>query len=423
MTDEQAPSNTKNKADKTKKSVKQLPEKQQLKPTEAKSKKGSGSGVSWLAIFLVLALAAGGYYFYRQLQQQINSLSTSLNASQQASSNQQQQKTEQLSSGITSLETKLDSVEKASSNGISILQKQVGKSRNQWLIAEAEYLVSIANTRLQLAGDTHTAIVAFQAADQRLKDNGNPITFPIRAQIAKDIMALQSTQLPDIVGISSKLLALESAVTKMKISEPHAGTAQAPEIGKGDPSVLPNNIKETLSDAWANFSKLVVVRRSDEPKAALMTPEQVELIRKNLALKLESARLALINSDQELYAKSLAIVADWLNDYFDMNNAPVSAAIAQINRLIDIPIKASLPDVSQSLKMLRDLPLSSIDTKPESNALAEETTAIVPSKTPEIGNENTETADNTPAEPAQPKPDTPVETPSSDSKVAPQKNQ
>ena len=146
----------------------------------------------------------------------------------------------------------------------------------------------------------------------------------------------------------------------MSINEPHAGTAQAPETGKGDPAPAPENIQQTLNDAWENFSKLVVVRRHDKPMAALMTPEQVELIRKNLALKLEAARLALINQNEELYSASINITMQWLKDYFDASNTSVVSALEQLEKLKNTPIKATLPTIGLSLKMLRDIPILAI---------------------------------------------------------------
>lgn len=383
-------------ADKNKNVAKQPPE----KTNDTKSAK-SGSGIGWLALLLVLGLAAGGYYFYNQLQLQISALSSGVTASQASSSNEQQQKLNVVKSEISNISNKIEHVEETSSNGISLLQRQVGKSKNQWLIAEAEYLVSIANTRVQLAGDLKTAVTAFQAADQRLKENGDPSTFAVRAQIAKEIITLQSTELPDIVGLSSQILALEGAVNQMSISEPHAGSAQAPEIGKGDPSVLPNDIKETLNDAWANFSKLVVVRRNDQPKAALMTPEQVELIRKNLALKLEAARLALIHGDQALYASSLTIVSQWLNDYFDAENPSVKTAVSQIQSLTTTTIKATFPDVSKSLSMLRKLPLLAIDETATENTVSQNIIPLdKPAENAQGASENTTSPDTSKEQPS-----------------------
>ena len=317
----------------------------------------SGSGIAWLSIILVIAVASIGALAFLQLQQQVSDLTSLTNSVQQDNKQLSQQFQTDASQLSSKLSGQLQDLQDSSTDKFDLLQKQVGKNRSQWLIAEAEYLSSVANTRLQLAGDVETAIIALQSADQRLKENGSPTTFAVRAQLAKEINLLKSTEIPDTVGISSQLIALENAVAQMGVSEPHAGTAQAPQIGKGEASPIPENIQQTLNDAWSNFSKLVVVRRSDKPIAALMTPEQVELIRKNLALKLEAARLALINKDDTLYVASLSISIDWLNDYFDTNKPSVKTAIEQLRTLKDTPIKAQLPSIALSLKMLRDLPL------------------------------------------------------------------
>lgn len=340
------------------------PKKAVVKKTPSnQAQKKSASSIAWLAIILVMAATGAGYFAFTQLTQQIDQLSSTSKAVKQDTavlSNKLQSKTKQLDTHLSGLSKNLEQLQQSSNERIDLLQQQVGKNRRQWLIAEAEYLVSVANTRLQLAGDLDTAIIALQTADQRLKENGDPMTFAVREQLAKEIITLKSTELPDTVGLSSQLLALEDAVSKMDISEPHAGTAQAPEIGKGDSSPIPENIQETLNDAWENFSKLIVVRRNDKPMAALMTPERVELIRKNLALKLESARLALINQQQTLYSESIAISKTWLSDYFDIDNPSVKTAIEQLKQLENTNIKAELPSIALSLKMLRDLPLLTI---------------------------------------------------------------
>jgi uncharacterized protein HemX len=326
------------------------------------------SGIGWLALVLVLLSLGAGYFAFTQFKQQIEALARSTNDSQENSSSLEStltSKTDQLDVGIKGLSKQLELFVRQSNEDIVLLQKQVGKNRRQWLIAEAEYLASVANTRLQMIGDAKTAIVALQAADQRLKENGDPIVIPIRKQIAKEINILQNTEMPDTVGISSQLLALEDAVSNLHITEPHTGTVQSPEIGKGDTPPVPENIQQTLNDAWENFSKLIVVRRLDRPMAALMTPEQVELIRKNLALKLESARLALINQNEALYTASIAISIEWINDYFDSDNSHVQSTLEQLSKLKDTPIKANLPTISLSLTMLRDLPLLTISEQLE----------------------------------------------------------
>jgi len=377
------------------------------KSPNTKAAKKSGAGIAWLAIILTFCALGAGYVAYQQLRLQFNQLANNTESLKQQATNL----SNEINSQSTRIDAELDNASKqwlahqqSADASITLLQKQVGKNKRQWLIAEAEYLVSIANTRLLLAADIPTAIVALQSADQRLKENGDPVTFAVRRQLAKEINVLKSTQKTDIVGLSSQILALEDAVSNMGISAPHAGTAQAPEIGKGEPSPIPGNIQETLNDAWENFSKLVVIRRDDKPMAALMTPERVELIRKNLALKLESARLALINQNQTLYTASIAISKKWLADYFDASEPSVKAAIEQLDSLENTSIISELPSIALSLKMLRELPLLAIpesneptpSTKMESNIRTEPETT----PTQQIGGETAPASGASTAEPA-----------------------
>lgn len=327
--------------------------------TEAKPAPKTGRLLTWFAIILILVASAVGYWAFIQLKQSIDQLSVDTTNSEKNTS-QLAQNMRSSSDQLSALTTQLKALQRESNEQINLLQKQVGKNKRQWLIAEAEYLTRLANTRLRLVGDVDTAIIALQAADQRLKENGDPSTFTVREQLAKEIHALNSVTLPDIVGISSQLLALESALSHLPISDPHAGRAQAAEIGKGEPSPMPENIQQTLNDAWQNFSKLIVVRRHDKPLAAMMTPEQVELIRKNLALKLEAARLALIRGDEALYTASIDISIQWLSAYFDNDQPSVKSALDQLNRLKNTAITVSLPTIDTSLKLLRDIPLMAI---------------------------------------------------------------
>lgn len=381
--------------------------------------KKSGSPLGAIALVLVLALAAGGFFIYQQLQKQIEGLNQELVQSQ----NGNEQSSQQLEQNISGLSEQMQAYSEATDTQLDLLEKQVGKSKRQWLIVEAEYLASVANVRLQLAGDVSTSIAALRAADQRLKDNGSPALYAIRKQIAKEIGILQSTALPDVVGISSRILSLESRVGALKVSDPHTGVAQAPGVGGDGVQPVPEDWEMALKSAWDNFSKMVVVRRNDKPISAMMTPEQVDVIQKNLALKLETARLALVHQDETLYQASLDIVAQWLTDYFDETQHEVSAALAEIKALKKEKIIPVLPDISGSLMALRDLPVLQMsgepvvapepavepasvkpaeDAAPVTEKAVEEAAAVEQSAVPETGTEATAPAEEKTAEEAAP---------------------
>ena len=86
---------------------------------------------------------------------------------------------------------------------VADVHRRVGRSGTQWMIAEAEYLLRIANDRLILARDTNSARVALGLADQRLRDTKDPGWAGVREQIARDIARLSAFEAPDSAGISA----------------------------------------------------------------------------------------------------------------------------------------------------------------------------------------------------------------------------
>ncbi len=360
-------------------------EKTKPQAPKAADKKGQPTAVTkkpsnflaWLTIFFVFLASGGSYFAYIQLQQQ------SMYQSELSLKNHQDTlrqvasllKTNQsLSANLTTLTEQFNRTQLISNDKVARIEKQMGKNKRQWLIAEAQYLVNLANIRLQLVGDVDTAIIALQSADARLKQNGDPLTFKVRDQLAKEISSLKNAPQPDLVGISAQLIALESLVGHMHVHTPHAGTAQAAHIGTS-PN-MPESLQETIDNAWETFSKLIVVRRHDKPLAATMTPEQVELIKKNLALKLEAARLALINQDQALYLACINITSQWISDYFDATDKTVTLVTSELAQLKSLTIKASYPSIALSLKLLNELPILAIEeqqtSSPKANVKAQE---------------------------------------------------
>ncbi|NYT47521.1 MAG: uroporphyrinogen-III C-methyltransferase [Candidatus Methanofishera endochildressiae] len=109
---------------------------------------------------------------------------------------------------------------------IQYIQRQLGKTRGDWLVADAEYLLSVANRRLHLMGDVSTTIEALKAADNRLRESGDTAAFKVRSQIAKEISAVKKVQVADVVGIYSQLEMLEEDVAKLGVFLPYSGKAK-----------------------------------------------------------------------------------------------------------------------------------------------------------------------------------------------------
>ena len=107
---------------------------------------------------------------------------------------------------------------------------------------------------------------------------------------------------------------------------------------------------DSVKDA---MSGLVKVTPPDEETRALLTPDAARLIRSNLALQLQAARLALLRGEQAIFEQSLEDADALLSEYFDGDSAQVKSAKATIAEIRESMVKVSAPDISESLRLIR----------------------------------------------------------------------
>jgi len=253
-------------------------------------------------------------------------------------------------------------------------------------------------------GDVKAVIAMMEAADQRLHDSGDPAAFKVREALAEEINLLKSFAAPDIVGASAKLLALEAKVKDLplflphseRFKEDHQPQAQAvePEPGKsggGWPASVVKDIKD-----------LVTVRHTDRPVQAILLPEEVAALRQVLLLKLEMSRSALLRGDDGLYKANIDSALAWLNENFDTEAAQTQSLAEDLKGLQDLQLKVPLPDVSQSLTLIRNIEKLRLEMEKGHPVVKQEKPAKVEMGPPAPG---------TGASPPQPVPKTPAATP------------
>ncbi len=85
----------------------------------------------------------------------------------------------------------------------------------------------------------------------------------------------------------------------------------------------------------------------------LIAPEALYFLRANLALQLQVARLALLRGEEAIFRQSLDDANSWLGKYYDPSSAAVEDARVTITEIRDSVFSVSMPDISQSLRLLR----------------------------------------------------------------------
>lgn len=298
-----------------------------------------------------------------ELQHQISVLQSQIatiqsqNANTQTAINTEDSKLERVvGEQSKDFESKLQSVQEDFQESVSQIQRQLNQTRGDVLIADAEYLLGIANQKLIMVGDVGSAIATMEAADQRLRDSGDPAVIRVRESLAKEMDLLENFKSPDVVGISSQLLSMEGKILDLPLLLPHSDVAsEARHKPLSQEQIKADAEMDALDTALAQLKSFVTVRRTDQKVQAILEPEQVETIRQIMLLKLEMTRASLVRGDDKLFQGNVLSAKDWLMSHFDHDTAIVNGLSDELQLLSQQMLRPQFPDISSSLALLRNI--------------------------------------------------------------------
>ena len=247
---------------------------------------------------------------------------------------------------VESLPGRLASVEAT----LSSLQGISTGARAAWLLAEAEYYMQIANAQLQLANNPELAMLALTHADERIMQLADPRLTNVRQALSDELRALEVMEKPDTAGITLTLASLASVVESLPLRQEAAAETAVADAGV-DPELT------GMDRAWASVRNaidgVVKVRDVADVSPALVAPEAQYFLRANLSLQLQAARIALLRGEDAIYRQSLDDADTWLNQYYDIDSTAVQSARQTIAEVRDSVFRVTMPDISGSLRLLR----------------------------------------------------------------------
>ena len=343
-------------------------------PAEQKPAKRRGNGIAWLALLLSLvALAAVGYTISQDwlaasdtaaddaidrldnrvaaAQQGLSELDArisdldSRDSSDQAEIGALRQELDERIRLLSSLPARMTTLE----GSVSSLAGISDGARDAWLIAEAEYYMQIANAQLQLANNPQLAALALGMADERVVQMSNPALIDVRRAISDELAALDVMEKPDIAGATMTLASLARVVESLPLASASKSTDDEQESVGEEAS----GMKRAWSSMKNAMSGLVKVTPPDQAKLALMSPDVEFFLRSNLALQLQSARLALLRGEQAAFEQALDDTSALMSQYFDGESAQVASAQETLVEIRSNVFASAAPDISGSLQLLR----------------------------------------------------------------------
>lgn len=259
----------------------------------------------------------------------------------------------------------LGSVQESQGQALARMDETLSGSRARFQLAAVEELLQLAADRVALYHDRDTAAQALLMADERLAALGDGRLLKLREAITADRQALQAVPVADVSGAALSLGGLINREKDLPLAVRTATsppTATAPVEGAG----LPAN-SSWRARAWSGLKQalasVVRIRHEARPVDALLPPEQEVLIHHMLLMRLEAARLAVLRGETAATRDALASASAWLARYFQSDDASVRAAIAELDRLEQLPAGTALPVPVHGLQALQKM-LKAAPAKP-----------------------------------------------------------
>ncbi|MGO3739611.1 MAG: uroporphyrinogen-III C-methyltransferase [Marinomonas foliarum] len=239
------------------------------------------------------------------------------------------------------------------------LNRLSNTTKEDWKLAEAEYLIRLANQRLLLEADSSGAITLLSNADDILNELQDPIVFATRKALAKDIQALKSINQFDLEGAYLQLNTLYDSVESLPQREPskewQANTSKTLSENAEVENTSVNSFKSVLDSFWTSIRSLVVINYNHKPIKALLPPAEYQQLITGLQLQLEVAQVALIKGEPAIYQQALSRVANATTEHFETQSTTVTTFLASLTALQQLNPSPDLPSPRDSLLAVKSL--------------------------------------------------------------------
>ncbi|MCR9549625.1 MULTISPECIES: uroporphyrinogen-III C-methyltransferase [Vibrio diabolicus subgroup] len=334
-------------------------------PTKVEFEEKQGKrGVKLGTVAIILSIIFGGGLAYKLHQQQadyqaqIAQLKSQLKSTQASMKQELSRVQEETIEKATTVTHKAEVVLGQQQKSIESLQLAVadvkGRRPNDWLLAEADYLVKLAGRKLFLEHDVESATQLMESADQRIAALNDPSLVKLRKAMANDITKLRTIPLIDRDGLVLRLTALQQQVDKLPLANallPEAEAVENTEVSE-DIANWQDNLMTSLKDFSENF---ITFRTRDGNVIPLLSPEQHFYLKENIKAKLETAIKAVYQEQGEIYTTSLKTADKWALAFFNQDDNSVKEFNKTVNQLSQQNIQVEYPTKLQSQSQLSDV--------------------------------------------------------------------
>ncbi|OED64384.1 heme biosynthesis operon protein HemX [Vibrio atlanticus] len=333
---------------------------EQIEKAEKQGKRGVKLGAIAIAISIIFS---GGIAFQMQQKSaeysaQIAALQAQLQNTQSAVNKDLQtikQETIQEASHAVEKTQVIQSQQQKSIQSLQLAVADVkGRRPNDWLLAEADYLVKLAGRKLFLEHDAVSATKLMESADQRIAALNDPSLVSLRQSMTNDITKLRTIPLIDRDGLVLRITSLQQQVDNLPLANailPEAAVVEKKAVSE-DINDWQNNLMTSMKGFSENF---ITFRSRDGEVIPLLSPEQHFYLRENIKGKLETAIRAVYKEQGDVYNAALKTANEWSAAYLNQDNKSVIEFEKAIKQLSEQNISVKYPVKLESQNELSDV--------------------------------------------------------------------
>lgn len=219
---------------------------------------------------------------------------------------------------------------------------------DKWYVAEAQYLVKLADDQLQFNHNVAAATTLITRADRILQKVQAPDLLEIRKSLAADLARLQAVPQVDTTALYLQLTALNHQIDQLPLPPRPLKTETASAVTETKDMPW---WKAGLYRSWDSLRKIVIVRYDASPSLPLVMPEEKAFLYQNMHAQMEGAMWAVLHRDMPVYQTSLARVMVWTHRYFDQDAQATQVMLQQLQELIKVNVEPPTVNFANSLQL------------------------------------------------------------------------
>ncbi len=288
-----------------------------------------------------------------RLRQQLDTLGSQLRESLK-----QQQLT--VETGLQNQSLRLDNQSARLAATENRLNEAVRLHRDDWILAEAQYLLRLARQRAQFGDDMQQVNSLFDEARRNLNMVQDKRASQVIEVLERDQQSIQHYLAFDLSELQEALDAVTTAaLTLQPLADRKVKAKPQAETPEPPPALAWDTLWPLIQYGFARAADKLdsYIRVSDRDASyqqAVIAGGQRELFQENLRLMFEQAQWALVTGNETLYRHALARCTDWLRRYYRSGDTE-QALLAEIESLSQRAIRPATPPLSASIAALSTL--------------------------------------------------------------------